>query len=128
MKRSFSLVAATVALVLLGVVSAVAAHGTPTTIHEDSETSNGGDNWTFAGHLSSAKQKCLPDRRVKMYKAKSGNWVFVDKSKSANDGTWETTGHLPGEPPLKFTVTRAKVGSTLCKPDSVTPFGGLNGS
>ena len=80
------------------------------------------NRWRFDGHLESSNENCLPDRTVKMFKKKRGEWVLADKTKSDAMGGWRTADRLPTEPPLKFTVTKENVGGVTCGSDSIKPF------
>ena len=82
------------------------------------------NRWRFFGHVESSKNKCLPDRTVKMFKKKRGEWVFADKDKTNAMGEWTTADRLPTEPPLKFTVKKEAVGGVTCGSDSIKPFSG----
>ena len=98
-----------------------------TELVHDGQENVSGNKWRFYGHLESKNEVCLPDRTVKMFKKKDGEWVFVDKDKTNGAGNYTTAGRLPSEPPLKFTVKKKEVGPVTCGGDSIKPFSGPTG-
>ena len=101
------------------------ARGTADTqIIHDGEEDLSGSKWRFHGHLESSNENCLPNRTVKMFKRNHGDWVFVDKDRTDGLGDYATTGRLPNEPALKFTVKKKEVGGVTCGGDSIKPFSG----
>ena len=118
-------VAAFAAAVLVGPLGVAQAGETvETVIVHDGQENTSGSNWTFYGHLESGNAECLNNRVVKMYKRRNGEWVFVDKDRTGVEGTYETKGNLPSEPPLKFTVKKKDLGGVVCGGDSIKPFSG----
>jgi hypothetical protein len=115
---------------LAAVVGVAQAGETParatveTTIFQDDLHGFGHHKFRFFGHIESSGDECLPDRTVTMKKRDHGKWVLADKTKTDNEGAYATTAHLPGEPPLKFTVKTREIGPTTCASDSIKPFGG----
>src|SRR5437868_996858 len=98
--KNRTLILAVSSLAVLGLASGVAmASGkVATKIHEDGDNDLGGGDWSFDGHLTSSKNNCLPDRKIRMYKRANGEWKLADKTKSTETGEWTTTAHLPNEP------------------------------
>jgi hypothetical protein len=95
-----------------------------TTIFQDDVQELGNKRFRFFGHIESYSDDCLPDRTVKMKKKDGGKWILADKTKTDVEGDYATVAKLPGEPPLKFTVTEKQVGDLTCESDSIKPFGG----
>jgi hypothetical protein len=115
--------AATAALALSG--PAYAGEGWKTTIVFDDAINVEGDVWKMRGHVESAREKCMVNRRVKMFKRESGSWKHVNTDRTNRAGRWSIKGSLPGQPPLKFTVTpRTLANGEVCRKDSIKPFSG----
>ena len=72
----------------------------------------------FTGNLNSPNRRCLPNRRVRMYKETGSGFKLVDTDRSSRHGAWATRGNLHGQPDLKFTVARRTYGNLLCRRDA----------
>jgi hypothetical protein len=72
---------------------------------------------TFKGEIDSAKGGCVPDRKVKLYRQKSGNTDKVGGDHTNNKGKFEID--LGSGPPKtgKYyaTIKQAKIGSSSNK-------------
>ena len=110
-----------VLLLAFGAATAYAAKFGTTITVRNFDTNQGDTDDVFVGQLDSPSHKCLPGRKVKMFKETSSGFKLVDTDITSHHGAWGTRGNLAGEPNLKFTVARKSLnhGATVCKANSV---------
>jgi hypothetical protein len=75
----------------------------------------------FEGSISSRKDKCLPGRTLRVtYDDNTGREVVFGESSTDEAGRWKVTGEGPSGVDYVFTVDKARRGSVVCGPDTLS--------